>query len=152
MKEGLGQICQLRNAIGHYDEGVPELQDPDWVFQRLRVAALRQPRRRAPRWRVGRNCSALTVESPVVAANLLHLGRASPWRSTIRGAGAMPDHKERPPNALAHGAAKSSDIERVRRDVDQAEVRVTHDDQASTARRRRQLRSREAERKSGAQR
>jgi hypothetical protein len=64
----------------------------------------------------------------------------------------MPDHEERAPTALAHGAAKSSDIERVRRDVDQAEVRVTHDDQASTARRRRQLRGREAERKSDAQR
>jgi hypothetical protein len=64
----------------------------------------------------------------------------------------MPDHEERPPNALAHGAATSSDIERVRRDVDAAEVRVTHDEQASTARRRRQLRGREAERKSAAQR
>jgi hypothetical protein len=49
----------------------------------------------------------------------------------------MPDHEERPPTALARGAAKSSDIERVRRNVDQAEVRVTHDAQTSTARRRR---------------
>ena len=57
----------------------------------------------------------------------------------------MPDHEERPPTALAHGAAKSSDIERVRRNVDKAEARVTHDGQAATARRRRRLRSREAE-------
>jgi hypothetical protein len=58
----------------------------------------------------------------------------------------MPDHEERPPTALAHGAAKTSDIERVRRNVDKAEVRVTHDAQASTARRRRRLRGREAQR------
>jgi hypothetical protein len=64
----------------------------------------------------------------------------------------MPDHEERPPNALAHGAAKSTDVERVRRDVDKAEVRVTHDAQASTARRRRKLRVREAEGNSDAQR
>jgi hypothetical protein len=64
----------------------------------------------------------------------------------------MPDHKERPPNALAHGPAKSSDVERVRRDVDKAEVRVTQDDQASTARRRRRLRAREARGNADAQR
>jgi hypothetical protein len=52
---------------------------------------------------------------------------------------------------LAHGPAKSSDIERVRRDVDNAEVRVARDDQASAARRRRRLRGREAERKPDAQ-
>jgi hypothetical protein len=63
----------------------------------------------------------------------------------------MPNHEERPPTALAHGAAKSSDIERVRQNVDKAEARVTHDDQASTARRRRQLRGREAARSADAQ-
>jgi hypothetical protein len=47
---------------------------------------------------------------------------------------------------LAHGAAKSSDIERVRRDVDHAEVLVMHHDEATAARRRRQLRGREAAR------
>ena len=62
----------------------------------------------------------------------------------------MPEHEERTPTTLAHGAAKSSDIERVRRNVDKAEVRMTHDDQASTARRRRRLRSREAEREADA--
>ena len=59
----------------------------------------------------------------------------------------MPDHTDRPPSALAHGAAKSSDIERVRRDVDNAEVRVARDDEASAARGRRRLRGSEAERK-----
>ena len=63
----------------------------------------------------------------------------------------MPDHKERPPSALAHGAAKSSDIERVRRDVDDADARVARADQVSGARRRRRLRGREAERGPAAQ-
>ena len=63
----------------------------------------------------------------------------------------MPDHEERPPTALAHGAAKSSDIERVRRNVDEAEVRVTDDAQNSTERRRRRLRDREAQRDEDAQ-
>ena len=63
----------------------------------------------------------------------------------------MPDHEERPPTALAHGAAKSSDIERVRRNVDKAEGPVTHDTQTSTARRRRRLRGREAARNADAQ-
>ena len=62
----------------------------------------------------------------------------------------MPDHKEQPASALAHGAAKSSDIERVRRDVDRAEVRVAHD-RALATRRRRRIRTREAERTRGAQ-
>ena len=42
----------------------------------------------------------------------------------------MPDHKEQPASALAHGAAKCSDIERVRREVNRAEVRVADDDRA----------------------
>ena len=63
----------------------------------------------------------------------------------------MPDHEDRSPSALAHGAAKSSDIERVRRDVDNAEVRVARDDQASAERRQRRLSGREAERKPDAQ-
>jgi hypothetical protein len=58
----------------------------------------------------------------------------------------MPDRHDRPPSVLAHGAAKSSDIERVRRDVDHAEVLVMHHDEATAARRRRQLRGREAAR------
>ena len=56
----------------------------------------------------------------------------------------MPDHKEQPASALAHGAAKSSDIERVRRDVDNAEARVAQDDQASAASRRKRIRDRAA--------
>ena len=63
----------------------------------------------------------------------------------------MPEHKERPPSTLAHGAATSGDIERVRRDVDRAEVRVAHHDRIAAAGRRRLLRGREAERSRDAQ-
>lgn len=34
----------------------------------------------------------------------------------------MPEHRERPANALAHGPAKPEDIERVRHDVHAAET------------------------------
>jgi multidrug resistance efflux pump len=57
----------------------------------------------------------------------------------------MPDHQERPPTALAHGAVKSDDIERVRRDVDQSDARVARKKKTSAARRERELR-RKAER------
>jgi hypothetical protein len=62
----------------------------------------------------------------------------------------MPDHEERPPSTLAHGAVKSGDIERVRRDVDQSEARVAHDKKTSAARRERELR-RKSERKQDAE-
>jgi hypothetical protein len=62
----------------------------------------------------------------------------------------MPDHQERPPAALAHGAVKSDDIERVRRDVEQSDARVAHDDRASAARRERRLRDQAAQRKEDA--
>jgi MFS family permease len=62
-----------------------------------------------------------------------------------QGAGAMTDHEERPPSALAHGPVKSDDIERVRGDVDQSGARVAHEKKLSAARRERELR-RKAER------
>ena len=52
----------------------------------------------------------------------------------------MPEHEERPSTTLAHGAVKSGDIERVRRDVDQCEARVAHDQKKSAARKERELR------------
>ena len=52
----------------------------------------------------------------------------------------MPDHEERPPSTLAHGAVKSGDIERVRRDVDQSEARVAHDQKITAARKEQALR------------
>jgi hypothetical protein len=58
----------------------------------------------------------------------------------------MPDHEERPPTTLAHGAVKSGDIERVRRDVDMSGAQVAREKKAAAGRRERQLR-RKAERK-----
>ena len=57
----------------------------------------------------------------------------------------MPDHEERAPTTLAHGAVKSGDIERVRRDVDESDARVAHDKKSAATRRERELR-RKAER------
>ena len=53
----------------------------------------------------------------------------------------MPHHEERPPTTLARGAAKSADIERVRRDVDNADERLTQGDEAAVRARRRRRRA-----------
>jgi hypothetical protein len=47
----------------------------------------------------------------------------------------MPEHREPSPAAMAHGRAKSTDIERVRRDVEKAEAKVAREVQASAAER-----------------
>ena len=47
----------------------------------------------------------------------------------------MPDHIEPNPTALAHGRTTSSDIERVRSELEKAEVKVAQDEQAAAARR-----------------
>ncbi len=52
----------------------------------------------------------------------------------------MPDHEERPSNALAHGPVKSGDIERVRRTVDQCGADAAHEKKTSAERRERELR------------
>ena len=54
----------------------------------------------------------------------------------------MPDHEERSPSTLAHGAVKSGEIERVRRDVDESEARLAHahDEKMTAAREQRELR------------
>ena len=57
----------------------------------------------------------------------------------------MPDHRDKSPSALAHGAATSSDIERVRRDVDNAEACSVHDEEVSLARHRQRVAARVAE-------
>ena len=49
----------------------------------------------------------------------------------------MVSHGERPPGALAHGAAKSSDIQRVRRDLGAAELRTALELQKAARRHRR---------------
>ena len=52
----------------------------------------------------------------------------------------MPDHEERPPSTLAHGAVKSNDIERVRQDVDQSGARVANDKKIAAERKEQELR------------
>jgi hypothetical protein len=49
----------------------------------------------------------------------------------------MVSHRERSPGALAHGAAKSSDIQRVRRDLGAAELKTARVLSAEARRHRR---------------
>jgi multidrug resistance efflux pump len=58
----------------------------------------------------------------------------------IKGEDAMPDHEDQPPSTLAHGAVKSGEIERVRRDVDKSQARVVHDTKITAARKEQELR------------
>jgi hypothetical protein len=55
----------------------------------------------------------------------------------------MSDHQERAPNALARGPVKSSDIERVRRDIGKCAAHVARDDEASATDRVRRLMDRD---------
>ena len=63
----------------------------------------------------------------------------------------MPDHRDKPPSALAHGAAKTSDIERVRRDVDEVAVRAVHEEEVSVVRLRMRVSDRTADHEEDAQ-
>jgi hypothetical protein len=56
----------------------------------------------------------------------------------------MPDHRDKPASALAHGPAKSTDIERVRRDVDEADAQSVRAEEASVARHRERVSRRAA--------
>jgi hypothetical protein len=58
----------------------------------------------------------------------------------------MPDHRDKPASAMAHGATKSSDIERVRRDVDEADARSMRAEEVFVARHRQWVANRVAER------
>jgi hypothetical protein len=62
----------------------------------------------------------------------------------------MPDHRDRSPSTLAHGAAKSSDIERVRENVNKAEARSVREEEVSAARHRERVAERVAEREEDA--
>jgi hypothetical protein len=63
----------------------------------------------------------------------------------------MPDHRDKSASALAHGPVKPSDIERVRRDVDEAEARVVRSEEDSGTRHRQRVSGRAAEREEDAQ-
>jgi hypothetical protein len=57
----------------------------------------------------------------------------------------MPDHRDKPASTLAHGPAKCSDIERVRRDADEADARLVSAEEAAVVRRRQRVSERVAE-------
>jgi hypothetical protein len=63
----------------------------------------------------------------------------------------MPDHRDKPASALAHGPAKCSDIERVRRDADDADARSVRAEEDAIARHRQRVSKRAAEHEEDAQ-
>ena len=69
----------------------------------------------------------------------------------MRGTDRMPDHRDKPASSLAHGPAKGSDIERVRRDADDADARSVRAEEASVARRRQRVSERVTEHEEDAQ-
>ena len=56
----------------------------------------------------------------------------------------MPDHRDKPASAMAHGPAKCSDIERVRREVDEVDARAVRTEEIAVARHRQQVAGRVA--------
>jgi hypothetical protein len=63
----------------------------------------------------------------------------------------MPDHRDKPASAMARGSAKGSDIERVRRDVDDVDARSVRAEEIAVARHRKQVADRVAEHEEDAQ-
>jgi hypothetical protein len=63
----------------------------------------------------------------------------------------MPHHRDKPAGAMAHGAAKCSDIERVRRDVDEADMRSVRVGEVAVARHRQRVTSRTTDHEKDAQ-
>ena len=61
----------------------------------------------------------------------------------------MPDHRDKPASAMAHGPAKCSDIERVREDVDEADARSVRAEELSLERHRQRVASRVREHMKG---
>jgi hypothetical protein len=57
----------------------------------------------------------------------------------------MPDYRDKPAGALAHGPAKGTDIERARQDVDEVDARSVRAEEVSVARHRERVASRVAE-------
>lgn len=58
----------------------------------------------------------------------------------------MPDHRDRPASAMAHGPAKCSDVERVRQEIGEADERAVHAEEVAVARHRQRVSNRVAER------
>ena len=62
----------------------------------------------------------------------------------------MPDHRDKPASAMARGPAKQSDVERVRREIGEADERSVHAEEVAVARHRQRVSSRAAEQEEGA--
>jgi hypothetical protein len=58
----------------------------------------------------------------------------------------MPDHRDKPASAMAHGPAKGSDVERVRREISEADERSVRAEEIAVARHRQRVSTRVAER------
>ena len=56
----------------------------------------------------------------------------------------MPDHRDKPASAMAHGPAKCSDIERVRREIDEVDAHAVRTEEVAVARHRQRVAGRVA--------
>lgn len=63
----------------------------------------------------------------------------------------MPDHRDKPASAMAHGPATCSDIERVRREVDEVDARAVRTEEIAVARHRQRVAGRVEEHEQDAQ-
>ena len=62
----------------------------------------------------------------------------------------MPDHRDKPASAIAHGPAKPSDVERVRREIGEVDARSVEAEEVAVARHRERVSRRVAEQEEGA--
>jgi hypothetical protein len=63
----------------------------------------------------------------------------------------MPDHRDKPASALARGPAKCSDIERVRREVDEVDAHAVRTEEIAVARHRERVAGRDGQHEEDAQ-
>jgi hypothetical protein len=56
----------------------------------------------------------------------------------------MPDHRDKPASAMAHGPVKGDDVERVRRDVDEVDAHAVRAEEIAVARHRQRVAGRVA--------
>jgi hypothetical protein len=64
--------------------------------------------------------------------------------------GRMPDHRDKPATAMARGPAKCTDIERVRRDIEEADARLVQAEEVAVVRHRQRVAARVTEREEDA--
>ena len=56
----------------------------------------------------------------------------------------MPDHRDKPASVMAYGLVKGDDVERVRRDVDEADAHAVRGEEIAVARHRQRVADRDA--------